>query len=114
MTPYAAAWRGYRFWSRAFWLTFIAYLPVVASFDAVVRRRYGDAANTATMFMAFAWLIAFAATGHYRNDFTCPRCGEAFFRTWDDRPWRKSWRVNPFAGCCQHCGLPKWSETGQD
>ena len=39
----------------------------------------------------------------------CPRCGELFFRKFDDRPWRGAWQHNPFARRCMHCGLPKWA-----
>jgi hypothetical protein len=80
LTSYAAAWRAYRWWSRAFWLTFVAYLPAMALVDRILRRTDGDAANN-----------------------------EMFFRIWDDRPWRKTWQSNPFARRCRHCGLPKWS-----
>jgi hypothetical protein len=109
--PHAAAWRRYLWWSRAFWLLFFAYLPAVALVDRLVRRTHGDAANTTTLVMALVWMIAFAVVGYYKSNFACPRCGETFFRAWDDRPWRKSWRSNPFARRCLHCGLPKWSDT---
>jgi hypothetical protein len=74
-----------------------------------VRRTYGDAANTTTLFVALAWLVAFAVSGYQKTNFSCPGCGELFFRAWDDRPWRKTWQSNPFARSCRHCGLPKWS-----
>jgi hypothetical protein len=109
-TPYAAAWRAYRGWSRAFWLVFVTYLPALALSDHVVRRIYGDTANTITTVMAFVWMIAFVMTGYFKSNFACPRCGEMFFRTWDDRPWRAGWRSAPFARRCQHCGLSKWSD----
>lgn len=116
MASYATAWRSYRCWSRAFWLVFFGYLPAVASLvDRVVRRTYGDAANTTTLFIALAWMIAFAVIGYQKTNFSCPRCGEMFFRAWDGRPWRKDWHSNPFARSCRHCGLRKWSveEDGQ-
>jgi hypothetical protein len=69
----------------------------------------GDAANTTTLFVALAWLVAFAVIGYQKTNFSCPRCGELFFRAWDDRPWRKTWQSNPFARSCRHCSLPKWS-----
>ena len=81
--------------------------------DRVVRRAHDDAANTATLFVALAWMVAFAVVGYHKTNFSCPRCGEMFFRAWDDRPWRKTWRSNAFARSCRHCGLPKWS-TGDD
>ena len=108
---YAAAWRSYRLWSRAFWLIFVGYLPTLALVDRVVRRALGDAANTTTLLVAFLWLIAFAITGYHKSNFACPRCGEMFFRTWDDRRWRKTWSSNPFARSCRHCGLGKWAEA---
>jgi hypothetical protein len=81
----------------------------VALIDRLVRQTYGDTANTTTLFVALAWMIAFAVIGYKKTNFSCPRCGEMFFRAWDDRPWRKDWQSNPFARSCRHCGLPKWS-----
>ena len=112
VTAHAAAWRRYRWWSRAFWLLFLAYLPAVALVDRLVRRSHGEAANTTTLVTALVWMIPFAVTGYRKGNFACPRCGEMFFRAWDDRPWRKSWRSNPFARRCLHCGCPKWATTG--
>jgi predicted RNA-binding Zn-ribbon protein involved in translation (DUF1610 family) len=113
MPSYAVAWRSYRWWSRTFWIVFLGYVPAIALIDRVVRRAHGDAANTATLFVALAWMVAFAVVGYHKTNFSCPRCGEMFFRAWDDRPWRKTWRSNAFARSCRHCGLPKWS-TGDD
>jgi hypothetical protein len=109
LTPQAEAWRKYRWWSRAFWVVFLGFLPGMALVDRLVRAKYGDAADAVTPFVAFAWMLAFAATGYVKGNFDCPCCGQTFFRAWDDRPWRKSWRSNPFARRCLHCGLPKWS-----
>jgi hypothetical protein len=113
MPSYAVAWCSYRWWSRTFWIVFLGYLPAIALIDRVVRRAHGDVANTATLFVALAWMAAFAVVGYHKTNFSCPRWGEMFFRAWDDRPWRKTWRSNPFARSCRHCGLPKWS-TGDD
>ena len=115
MTPFrdhVGSWRAYRWWSRAFWLAFLAYLPALALADRVVRRARGDAANTTTLCFAVLWMIAFAVAGYQKSNFSCPRCREMFFRSWDDRPWRKTWRSNPFARRCLHCGLPKWADAG--
>jgi len=106
-----AAWRAYRRWSRAFWLAFVGFLPVLALADRVVRRTHGDAANTTTLCLAVLWMIAFAVAGYKKGNFACPRCGKTFFRAWDDRPWRRTWRSSPFARRCLHCGLPKWADT---
>lgn len=111
-TSYDAAWRAYRWWSRAFWLVFVGFLPAMALLDRVVRRAAGDTANTTTMVAAFAWMLGFALAGYQRGNFACPRYGQSVFRTWDDRPWRQGWRSNPFARRCLHCGLPKWAESG--
>ena len=111
-TPYAAAWRSYRFWSRAFWLLFVGFLPGMALVDRGVRQTYGEAANTTTMVAALAWMIAFTVAGYRRSNFPCPRCCQMFFRVWDDRPWRKDWASKPFTRRCVHCALPKWAETG--
>ena len=105
----SAKWRRYRWWSRAFWGCFLGYLPGLALVDHAVRRRNGDAANSTTLVLAFVWMIAFAITGYFKFNFACPRCGEMFFRIWDDRPWRRTWISKPFARHCAHCGLPKWS-----
>ena len=107
-----AAWRVHQWWSRAFWLAFVGYLPAMALIDGVVRRTGAAAAGTTTFAVALVWMIAFAVTGYQKSNFACPRCGEAFFRTWDDRPWRRTWSSNPFARRCRHRGLPKWSAGG--
>jgi hypothetical protein len=62
-----------------------------------------------TFFVAIGWIAAFAVTGYFKGNFVCPRCGENFFRRWDPRPWRQSFRSNIFARHCMHCGLPKWA-----
>ena len=114
LTSYAPAWRAYRLWSRAFWLTFVGYLPAMSLADRFVRRSYGDVANTTTLVVALAWMLGFLVTGYQKGNLTCPRCGQMFFRSWDDRPWRRTWRSNPFTRRCLHCGLPKWSDDPEE
>ena len=106
---YAAAWRRYRWWSRAFWLLFLLYIPALA----IVGRELGWTRGNGTpiLFAAIAWMIAVAVIGAQKFNLRCPRCGELFFYKFDDRPWRMSWRHNPFARRCMHCGLPKWAAT---
>ena len=110
--PYSAAWRRYRRWSRAFWIVFVLYLPTLD----FVSRRLGWVSDGGgkIFFAAFVWLIAFAVIGYRKSNFQCPRCGELFFHKFDDRPWRRDWRHNPFARRCMHCGLPKWATRGPD
>jgi hypothetical protein len=104
---YAAAWRRYRAWSRAFWIVFVSYLPAMA----LVHRALGGTRDTGGVIFSFAtaWLLAFAIIGYRKSNFACPRCGELYFHKFDDRPWRRVWRNNPFARRCLHCGLPKWA-----
>jgi len=106
--PYAAAWRRHRWWSRAFWITFLLYLPVLAYVSRVLGWTRGSGGPIA--FAALAWMIACAVMAMQAWSLRCPRCGEPFFYEFDDRPWRMSWRRNPFARRCLHCGLPKWGE----
>jgi hypothetical protein len=104
--PYSPAWRRYRRLSRTFWVLFLSFLPgvaVVSRLPAVPRG--GDAVFVAGL----AWMIAFSAIGYAKWNLQCPRCGELFFHKFDDRAWRMSWRHNPFARRCMHCGLPKWA-----
>lgn len=111
--PYTGAWRRYRRWSRAFWILFVLYLPGLAG----AHRALGatGAANGATLFVvALAWMIAFAVVGYRKWNFRCPRCSELFFRSFDDRLWRRVWRHNPLARRCMHCGLPKWAARDPD
>jgi hypothetical protein len=56
-------------------MAFVGYLPAVALADRLVRRMYGDAANTTTLFVALAWMIAFAVIGYQKTNFSCSRCG---------------------------------------
>lgn len=104
--PYRAAWRHYRLWSWAFWIVFVGYLPALA-FVARVLGWAGE--GNAIFLVAFVWMIGFALVGYQKGNFRCPRCGELFFRKFDDRPWRGAWQHNPFARRCMHCGLPKWA-----
>jgi hypothetical protein len=104
--PYATAWRRYRAWSLAFWIVFVSYLPAL---DLVHRALARTDDSGVIFFLACAWLLAFALIGYRTSNFACPRCGELFFHKFDDRPWRRVWRNNPFARRCLHCGLPKWA-----
>ena len=125
--PYAAAWRRHRWWSRAFWITFLLYLPVFSvgllsdDFVMIARAAQHDywSSSTSGFFRPvplLSWSALLATFGRYGIlalqawSLRCPRCGEPFFYTFDDRPWRMSWRRNPFARRCMHCGLPKWGE----
>jgi hypothetical protein len=105
--PHSGAWRGYRRWSWAFWIVFVSYLPALA----FVSRALGWTRGTGNQIVlaAFVWMIAFTVIGYQKGNFGCPRCGELFFRRFDDRPWRRVWQHNPFARRCMHCGLPKWA-----
>ena len=106
--PYAAAWARYRRASRAFWILFVLFLPALALVGRAVRS--STPGGRAVIFgTAIAWMIAFTVAGYYTGNFSCPRCGQPFFRRFDDRPWRQSWIRNPFARKCLHCGLPKRS-----
>src|SRR5262245_101573 len=100
---HTVAWRRYRRWSLTFWVLFLLFLPTL---DAINRGFPSMRANpTAIFIVALAWLIAFAMAGYQKSNFRCPRCGELFFRKFDDRPWRKVWWHNPFARRCMHCQL---------
>jgi hypothetical protein len=104
--PHAAAWRRYRRVSWAFWILFVFFLPGMAA----INRAFGSAGGGAPVLIAApAWMIAFSVIGYQKSNFRCPRCGELFFRKFDDRAWRKVWVYNPFARRCMHCGLPKWT-----
>lgn len=105
--PYSAAWRRYRRWSRAFWLVFVLYLPALTWASRAFGWTRGEGGGV--LVAALAWMIAFAIIGYRKWNFSCPRCGELFFRKFDDRPWRRDWQQNPFAHRCMHCGLPKWA-----
>jgi hypothetical protein len=106
-TSYSNAWRSYRWWSRAFWLSFVLFLPGVASADRVLRPLPGGA--NATLAVVFAWMLAFLVFGYKKFNFECPRCGELFFRKFDDRPYRMDWEHKPWARRCMHCSLLKWT-----
>ena len=102
---HADAWRRYRRWRWAFWLLFLLYLPALALTFRALGPRGGDAIFP----IALVWMIAFSVAGYRVSNFTCPQCGELFFRKFDARSWRQSWAYNPFARKCMHCGLRKWT-----
>jgi hypothetical protein len=105
--PYAAAWRRYQRWCWTFWLLFVLYLPALAILSRAMGWTRGS--GTPIVVAAFAWTIAFGIVGYQTGNFRCPRCGELFFRKFDDRIWRRTWVQKPFARRCLHCGLPKWA-----
>jgi hypothetical protein len=110
-TAYSAAWRHYRRWSRAFWIVFVFFLPVFALLGSL--RSIRD--NGAVIFGgALLWMLAFALIGYQKSSFLCPRCGELFFRKFDNRRWRMDWQHNPFARRCMHCNLRKWANNGYE
>src|SRR5262245_30811038 len=92
---YSTAWIYYRRWSRVFWMVFVLYLPVLAVVGRALQSM--PSANTLILFAALVWMIAFAVIGYHKWNFQCPRCGELFFRKFDNRPWRMDWQLNPFA-----------------
>jgi hypothetical protein len=104
---YSVEWRQYRQWSRTFWIVFLLYLPALALVSKVLGPIRGR--GTVIFCAAAIWMLAFAISGYRKSNFQCPRCGEMFFRKFDDRPWRMAWQHNPFARKCMHCGLPKWA-----
>jgi peptidoglycan/LPS O-acetylase OafA/YrhL len=106
--PYTPGWRRYRNLSRAFWLVFLLYIPVIGGVSRALRSSQDNA--TVIAVAAFAALILFATLGYQTFNLRCPRCGEAFSRRFDDRPWRMDWQHRPFTRRCLHCGLPKWAD----
>ncbi len=106
-TSYADAWNRYRWWSRAFWAIFLLYLPALTLLNRALGG--GERAGGTVAMAAIVWLIAFAVAGYFKWNFACPRCGELFFKRFDDRVWRRDWIVRPFAHHCLHCGLAKWA-----
>jgi hypothetical protein len=105
--PYSAAWRRYRRYCRAFWIVFVLYLPALA----FLNRALGPIRGRGTVIFCTAalWMVGFTIIGYQKSNFRCPRCGELFFRKFDDRPWRMGWQHNPFARRCMHCSLHKWA-----
>lgn len=108
--PYTAAWRSYRLSSWGFWLLFFGYVPGIAYLSRAMGWNTGH--GGAVPLAAITWMIAACVVGYRKWNFRCPRCGELFFRKFDDRAWRRSWQHNPFARRCMHCGLPKWASDG--
>ena len=88
-------------------MLFVLYLPALALVSRAMGWTRGS--GTPIIVAAFAWMIAFAIVSYQTGNFRCPRCGELFFRTFDDRIWRRTWVRKPFARRCLHCGLPKWA-----
>ncbi|HZT75286.1 MAG TPA: hypothetical protein VFA27_01415 [Vicinamibacterales bacterium] len=80
----------------------------MALLDRLVHRPGTGGGATATA--AIVWMIAFAIVGYFKTNFSCPRCGELYFRRFDARPWRRNWIFRPWARRCLHCELPKWAD----
>jgi hypothetical protein len=110
--PYTPKWRAHRLWTIAFWLGFLGFVPGVAWIHSLYRARGGS--GDIVLPVALGWMIAWAAISYVSTNFRCPRCGELFYRRFDDRPWRQTYRWNPFVRHCMHCGLRKGAPSGDD
>jgi hypothetical protein len=84
------------------------FLPSIAGLDRVTAG--GPHHVNATLAAALTWMIAFAVVGYQKGNFACPRCGNLYFRKFDDRPGHQDWWNKPWARHCLHCGLPKWAD----
>ena len=94
---HSAAWRDLTKRRRLFWGIFLGYVPGVALLCFVIGRPLSAlTGGEPCLWIAFCWLLAFTIAAIYLQQFRCPRCGSAFFRTW--------WWHNPFSRKCLHCG----------
>lgn len=98
--PPDSDWRSCQFLERMFVGLLVGYLPVVLMVDLSIGWLFNSEAPA--MFVAIAWMIAFAISSVALYRFDCPRCKKYFFHTW--------LLNNPLARKCVHCSLPKWSE----
>src|ERR1700745_1068184 len=102
MIGFEQQWNEYKRRRNLFLLAFVGYLPVVSTLGSLSVRVF----HTQSLFpiVAFSWMGFIAVAGLRFNFWPCPRCGKWFAAT--------CWYKNPFARRCVHCGLPKYSNCG--
>jgi hypothetical protein len=92
-------WDEYRRRRNIFWLVWVTYVPGVLALGLPLRSLLSS--DIPIYVVAVAWMIAFVVSGNWMTMWKCPRCRQAFFRTF--------WGGNPLATRCVHCRLPKWT-----
>src|SRR5436190_1877421 len=97
--PYEKQWREYRAWTRAAWLLWLAFLPVVML--VIIPSIEENGWDVPSRLLGGLWFLAFGVVANRIGNWRCPRCGEAFFSKWLYH--------NLFARACLHCHLPKWA-----
>jgi hypothetical protein len=104
MDDYTAAWNDDRRRAGWFYFSWLGGLVVIAVGAGFARSLLGDS-QTVIQFLVPVYVIGFFITSYRKNRFSCPRCGNLFFR---GRFW-----ANAFARKCMHCGLPKWNRIAE-
>lgn len=99
-TTYEQEWREYRKRRNTFFIIFATYIPGVLLFALLLQRLARS--DTATLIIAFVWILAFGVAAVRVTTWPCPRCGKWFHAKW--------LMGNPLARHCLHCGLPKWAD----
>ena len=99
--PYLGAWLGYRRRWREMWLNGFAGWATLAALALVLERINGGHTVIAVLWPVWAmvWVVMTAFTALRIIAFSCPRCGNSFFRL--GAPMTSQLQ-------CRHCGLRKF------
>jgi predicted RNA-binding Zn-ribbon protein involved in translation (DUF1610 family) len=100
---YDQAWKRYRLLRLHYWIAFAGF--GLSVFTLVFANRQSNFGWKGLVPVMAFWLYVAIAGNRFRQ-FPCPRCGKYFKKRW---PSEK--RFPP--GSCPHCGLEKFSETGE-
>jgi ribosomal protein S27AE len=85
--------RDYRRRNLIFWGLFLSFIPATLLIDATLGRLINP--TWAAELITTAWFAGVIATGIWRLNFECPRCGKKFYT--------KHWFRQPFTTKCVHC-----------
>ena len=98
---YRRSWRDLRRRELLFWFFVLSYVPGILLIIVIVNIFEHDLPEHIGMYFSAAWLVGFAGTGFYRQNFRCPRCHQFFFRRFmlDD----------PQSRSCVNCNLDRWT-----
>ena len=94
---YLRSWRDLRGREFLFWFVVLSYIPGILLLIVLVDRFDTELPYHIGIYFSAGWLVGFAGTSLYRQNFRCPRCHQFFFR--------RLRLLEPYARNCVNCNL---------
>jgi predicted RNA-binding Zn-ribbon protein involved in translation (DUF1610 family) len=102
---YTDSWNEYKQLRRKFFLVWLGYTPACAIFASITNFLFHT--FTVAFVFALAWMVWFLMAGMEIAQFSCPRCGEFYFRK--NSRWSRT--ANMLRRRCGYCGLKKFAKN---